>query len=120
MKKLSNFVLWAVGLAGGYLVAEGAITGEELGSIQNITGLAMSGGAVGIGTVILVIKALPKQLVAWLFNKLAEKYGQEAVDGFIGKVEDIQNTQAELKELTSEVKGLLLEAKEQRESLLNE
>ena len=79
MKKITNFVLWAVGLAGTYLVTEGVITGEELGDIQNVIGMVLGGGALSVGLIIQILNAIPKQLVTAGYNKAVEKYGEETV-----------------------------------------
>ena len=120
MKKLTTGILWAIGLAGGYLVGEGLITGEELGAIQNVIGMALGGGALSIGTIILIIRALPVQLVSAGYNKAVEKYGQAQVDNVFDKFDEFMNLLNDTKAIATETKELLIEAKEQREALLNE
>jgi hypothetical protein len=119
MSKLTNGILWAIGILGTYLVTEGLITGEELSDIQNVIGLALGGGAISFGMIIAILKAIPKQLVSAGYNKAVEKYGQEAVDNFVGKIDDVMAIQNENKELLTEVKGLLIEAKETREQFIS-
>lgn len=120
MKKITNTVLVFIGLAGTYLVGQGIITGEELGNIQNVIGMALGGGALSIGMIMAIIRALPNQLVSAGYDKAVEKYGQSAVDNFVGKIDVVVQSQNKLIEVTNEVKNLLVEAKELRESLLNE
>jgi len=119
MKKITNAVLVFIGLAGTYLVSSGLITGEELGDIQNVIGMALGGGALSIGMIMAIIRALPKQLVSAGYDKAVEKYGQGAVDSFINKIDVVMDSQTELLTVTNEVKDLLLEAKETRENLLS-
>ena len=119
MKKITNVVLWFVGLAGAYLVSEGLITGEELGDIQNVIGMVLGGGALSVGMVISILNAIPKQLVNAGYNKAVEKYGQANVDNFINKIDKVESTQAQLLQATERVEALLIEAKEVRENLLN-
>ncbi len=89
MKKLANGILIAIGLVGGFLVSEGLITGEELSAIQNVTGMALGGGAISIGLIIAIINALPKQLVDEGYKKAVATYGQAKVDGVINKMDDV-------------------------------
>ena len=120
MKKLTNGILWAIGLVGAYLVSEGIITGEELSDMQNVIGMALGGGALSIGMVIAIIKAIPTQLVNLGYNKAVEKYGAENVEGFLGKIDDLIQLQEDNKALLNEVNQKLDEAKAVRQSLLNE
>ena len=120
MKKITNFILASIGVIGGILVTEGVITGEELSSIQNVTGMALGGGALSIGMIIAIIRALPTQLVAKAYNKAVEKYGQDAVDNFVNKIDEVMDLQTQNNILLTEIKNELIEAKEQRQALLDE
>ena len=119
MTKLTNGILWAIGILGTYLVAEGLVTGEELSNIQNVIGLSLGGGALSFGMIIAILKAIPKQLVTAGYKKAVDTYGQTAVDNFINKIDDVVALEEENKALLNEVKGLLEEAKETREQLLS-
>ena len=120
MKKLSTIILSTIGIVGAYMVGEGLITGEELTDIQSVIGLALSGGSVSLGLIIAIIGSIPKQLVSEGYNKAVEKYGQAAVDDFVSKIDVVMDFQTQNNILLTEVKGLLTDAQDQRESLLNE
>lgn len=120
MKKITNLVLWFIGIAGAYLVSEGLITGQELSDIQNVIGMVLGGGALSIGMIISILKAIPKQLVSAGYDKAVEKYGQDAVDNFVNKIDSVMQLEEENKQLLTEVKDMLIEAKETREALLSE
>lgn len=120
MKKITNGILWAIGLAGGYLVTEGIITGEELSGMQNVVGMALGGGALSVGMVIAIIQAIPNQLISKGYEKAIETYGEEKVNGFIDKIDDLIEIQQANNELLTTVNAKLDEAKQTRQSLLNE
>ena len=120
MSKLTNGILWALGLLGTYMITEGLVTGEELSNIQNVIGLALGGSAISIGMVISILRALPKQLVSAGYSKAVDKYGQGTVDNFVGTIDDVKKAQEEILQATNEVKALLLEAQEVRNNLLSE
>jgi|LGOV01.1.fsa_nt_gb hypothetical protein len=120
MSKLTNGILWALGLLGTYMITEGLVTGEELSNIQNVIGLALGGSAISIGMVISILRALPKQLVSAGYSKAVDKYGQGTVDNFVGKIDDVMQMQSDNQVLLNEVKGLLVEAQEVRNNLLSE
>lgn len=120
MKKLTTIILWAIGLAGTYLVGEGIITGEELGAIQNVIGMALGGGAVSVGLVIAIISAIPKQLVTAAYDKAVDKYGVDQVDNILANFDEFRTVLADTNLAVNEVKLLLEEAKEARIELLNE
>jgi hypothetical protein len=120
MKKLTNGILTAVTLLGGFLVTEGLVTGAQLSDIQNVTGLALAGGGVSLGMIIAIIRAIPVQLVNAGYNKAVEKYGQGAVDNVLANFDEFRNLLSDTKTTIDEVKTLLVEAKEERENLLSE
>ena len=91
MKKLANWVLGATALVGGILVGEGIITGEELSSMQNILGLALGGGGLGVLSIINVITAIPKQAMQKGYELVVEKYGQDKVDSVINNFDLMLN-----------------------------
>ena len=120
MSKLTNGILTAVSLLGTYLVSENLISGEQLGDIQSVIGLALAGGGVSIGMIIAIIRAIPVQLVNAGYTKAVEKYGQEKVDNVLANFDEFRNTLNETKELMTEVKSMLVEAEQTRQELLNE
>lgn len=127
MKKLTNGILWLIGIVGAGLVGEGIISGEELTAAQNITGILLGGGSLSIGLIISIISALPVQLINAGYNKAVEKYGVDKVDGALNKVDDLTNAIAnlsqenqELKELLNTVNDKLDKAEQIRQQVLNE
>ena len=120
MSKITNFVLASITVIGGILVGEGLITGEQLSSIQNVTGFALAGGGISVAMIIAIIRALPVQLVSAGYNKAVEKYGQTQVDNVFNKFDEFMDLLNDTKAIATETKELLIEAKEQREALLNE
>lgn len=127
MKKLTNGILWLIGIVGAGLVGEGVISGEELTAAQNITGIVLSGGSLSVSLIISIISALPIQLVNAGYNKAVEKYGVDKVDGALDTVQELVNSIADIKQENQELKDLLntvndkLDKAEQiRQKVLNE
>lgn len=120
MKKLTNILLTSISILGGYLVAEGLLTGEQLSDIQSVTGLVLAGGGVSLGLIIAIIRAIPVQLVNAGYQKAVEKYGQEQVDNFVNKIDDVMALNQANNELLTNINNKLDEAQAQRENLLSE
>lgn len=120
MKKITNLVLWLVGLSGTYLVTEGIITGEELGDIQNVIGMVLGGGALSIGMIMSILSAIPKQLITAGYDKAVEKYGQGAVDNVFAKFDEFMDLLHTVDTKLDNVQSSLDKAEEVRENLLKE
>ena len=119
MKGILNYLLIGIGAVGAILVGQGIITGEQLTSVQNIVGIAMAGGGFTALTVVKIITAIPKELVNAGYNKLVEKYGEEAVDGLMQTFKDILEAQVVLNDKIDSVIKTQEEDREARNNLLN-
>ena len=117
--KLGKWILGSIGVVGAFLVGEGIITGSELTSIQSIVGLAMGGGGLTFGLVLSILQAFPKTLVAEGYNKAVSTYGQDKVDGFLNKIDDVIEIMETVNTKLDVVQADLNEAKEARIKLLS-
>jgi len=127
MKKLTNGILWLIGVVGAGLVSEGIISGEELTAAQNITGIVLAGGSLSMGMVISIISSIPIQLVNAGYSKAVDKYGVEKVDGVLNTFDDLLTTVKSLTDENQEIKSLLNtlndkldKAEQTRQKYLNE
>jgi len=88
MKK-SQVLLAVVATIGAFLVGQGVLTGEDLTSVQNILGIAMTGTGVTAFGIIGILGAIPKQVVTSAFDKATEKYGEDKVLSFLNNIDAI-------------------------------
>ena len=116
--KVTKYVLVAVATVGAFLVGEGVLSGEQLTSIQNILGIAMSGGGITAIGIIGILNAIPKQVVTSAFDKATEKYGEDKVLGFLNNIDTIILAVETLTNKVDTIQTELDEAKEQRNQLL--
>ena len=116
--KVTKYVLVAVATVGAFLVGEGVLSGEQLTSIQNILGIAMSGGGITAIGIIGILNAIPKQVVTSAFDKATEKYGEDKVLGFLNNIDTIILAVETLTNKVDTIQTELDLAKEQRNQLL--
>ena len=102
--KFSKLVLYLIATVGGVLVAENVISGEQLVSIQNITGMLASGGSL---TALVVIKLLIDVIPKSTAKNIVEKVGVTKIEQVFTKVDDVveivQVLRAEVNNLTSQL-----------------
>jgi hypothetical protein len=114
MKKLNvtKWILYAVTTLGGYLVAQGILTGEEVGAIQNVIGMVLAGGGLTSVAIIYILSAIPATLVSKGYDKAVDTYGKDKVDNLLNKFDDAMN---EVDLVKNEVAKLLEELKLDRD-----
>ena len=117
--KLGKWILGSIGVVGAFLVGEGIVTGAELTSIQSVVGLAMGGGGLTFGLILSILQAFPKTLVSEGYNKAVATYGQDKVDGFINKIDDIISIMETVNNKLDIVQADLNEQKDIRNNLLS-
>jgi hypothetical protein len=111
-EKATSIILGLVTIVGGFLVAEGVFSGEQLTSIQNLTGMVLSGGGLTLATLLYTVRVLvPKNFLANL--------GEEKVTKFFQTLDALYD---ELQLLRDEVKAISEEfalARKEKEELLS-
>ena len=86
-EKATSLILASITAIGGILVAEQVLSGEQLTSIQGLTGMILGGGSFSVITVIYVLRdLLPKKTAQNIVNNI----GVDKVNKVFNVVDEVQ------------------------------
>lgn len=109
-EKATSLILASITAIGGILVAEQVLSGEQLTSIQGLTGMILGGGSFSVITVIYVLRdLLPKKTAQNIVNNI----GVDKVNKVFNVVDEVQKI---VLDLTNKVDTLSNELALEREA----